>query len=217
MAVALAQVRVPYDTALPEDATVNTFTFITPGADVTPTQASAICTALRDFYGVIHTGSPNALASYWSVGVDLSLASCKVYDIGDTPPRAPIVEEFGGFGTTGTTAEPSELCGTLSFQGIRQSGQLQARRRGRIFFGPLASTALGSTYPIRLNANFIAAANAAMKALAAPIGVTDPIQWCVYSRVNQSAVNVDNGWVDNAIDIQRRRGEKANARTLWEL
>lgn len=217
MAIAIAQVRIPYDTGMPRDATVNTFAFTTAGADVLTTDHTEIVTRLRNFYSSVHPGATVALASQWGTGVDLANATIKTYDAGDVMPRAPIGEAVGITATTGTTVEPSELAAVLSFQGLRQSGQIQARRRGRIFFGPLATIALTSTYPVRLNANMIAAGNAAMKYLAGENDLPIGINWGVYSRTNQSVVDVHDGWVDNAVDIQRRRGEDATARTTWTL
>jgi hypothetical protein len=37
----------------------------------------------------------------------------------------------------------------------------------------------------------------------------------LYSRTSGSSVLIDNGWVDNAPDIQRRRGIDPSARTTF--
>jgi hypothetical protein len=39
--------------------------------------------------------------------------------------------------------------------------------------------------------------------------------WCVWSVADQIAVPVANGWIDNAFDVQRRRGVDYTSRTLW--
>jgi hypothetical protein len=40
--------------------------------------------------------------------------------------------------------------------------------------------------------------------------------WAVYSRRDNAGYLVSNGWVDDAFDIQRRRGVSALVRSLWD-
>jgi hypothetical protein len=44
---------------------------------------------------------------------------------------------------------------------------------------------------------------------------TNIAELCVWSQVDQFAVEVDNGWIDNAFDTQRRRGQQVSTKTLW--
>jgi hypothetical protein len=39
--------------------------------------------------------------------------------------------------------------------------------------------------------------------------------WSVWSRKNANTKLVTGGFVDNAFDTQRRRGEKASGRQTW--
>lgn len=41
-------------------------------------------------------------------------------------------------------------------------------------------------------------------------------QWRIWSPTNNNSVLIDNGWVDNAWDTQRRRGVEATARTIFD-
>jgi len=55
----------------------------------------------------------------------------------------------------------------------------------------------------------------APRSLLAPTETAGGWDWVVYSPTNGNTVNVDNGWVDNAFDTQRRRGLAVTARTNW--
>jgi hypothetical protein len=43
------------------------------------------------------------------------------------------------------------------------------------------------------------------------------VKWVVYSPKLDAFAEVDNLWVDNAFDTQRRRGERPTARTVVAL
>jgi hypothetical protein len=108
------------------------------------------------------------------------------------------------------------LC--LSFQAVKVSGQTQARRRGRVYIGGLGIvTTAGTTnsFPVPTGQVVTNLVNAAQN-----LGNDAPDanwSWVVYSRANDIVVNVDNGWVDNAFDTQRRRGNAPSQRETFEL
>jgi len=154
------------------------------------------------------------LASY----VDGANVRMKAYDLADPKPRAPkynaLLASLNANRSTGSAIPPeASIC--LSFQGARTSGASQARRRGRIFIPALAFLGAGTTssfpdVPAGTRTD-IAGAATALKTATSGHGFL----WSVYSRVDSAAIPVTDGWVDNAIDTQRRRGNKATARTTW--
>jgi hypothetical protein len=212
MALLDTMVVMPMDTGSGEDIAVNNFHFdtVAPSASDGPT-LDAIQVALGtcvDAYTDLLGSDINPAAIRW-----------KVYDALATPPRAPIRDVIlkAGMTITGSTM-PHELACVASFQGDRVSGVPQARRRGRIYIGPLSTAAVTGS---AINAAMIASVNGAMKGLADAGNPTAGWTWCIFSRRGSSpptpptVVEVKDGWTDNAIDIQRRRGVKATVRTTW--
>lgn len=134
------------------------------------------------------------------------------YKLSDPPPRVPTFERTWDFESTiPSNGLPSEVALVLSFQAERVSGLSQARRRGRIYLGPIGSNqnVLG-----RPNNDVIGRAVDFGESLLSASGLAD-WTWVVYSEVNQGAAPVTNGWVDDSWDTQRRRGIQSTSRTTW--
>lgn len=189
---------------IPEDSVVNTlWVESTDSAEVTGEFVPLVATALDNFR-----------AHYPSTVRQLN-HSIKTYAMVDPEPRAPIDDFVWSFtnAPTGNPAPP-ELALCLSFQGARISGEPQARRRGRIFVGPLD---VGDIHTdgrptsgliddvVLLGQSF----------LAASLSMTGG-RWVVWSPTDASSAEVTDGWVDNAFDIQRRRGVSPTVRTSWD-
>jgi len=201
-------VALPMVSANPKDTCVNTWHFNTTGIPDVTTHLIPILTAVKDVY----TG----VKGYLSNQISWSLATFKFYDLADAEPRAPIhLGVFNPTGTAGTSEAPHELALAASFEGLPVSGQKQSRRRGRIYFGPLSTNVyLGSVF----TSTMLTAASTAMAGLRTASDASAAWTWIVYSRTAPDAqreVPVARGWVDNAIDIQRRRGVAATTRTVW--
>ena len=135
--------------------------------------------------------------------------SLKVYNLADPEPRAPVDTVSWQFGSapSGTTL-PSEVALCVSYEGIRISGQDQARRRGRIFLGPIdaaesSSGRPGTSWPADLVTYF--------KTFIEDLN-TAGVYFVVRSRVDDDDVQVARVWVDNAFDTQRRRGVTPTSR-----
>jgi hypothetical protein len=137
----------------------------------------------------------------------------KVYDLNDPQPRAPILEETYNF-----TAAPSggplphQLAIVMSFQGDRSSGVSQARRRGRVYLGPLKSTLVATGG--RFSPSSITTINTAAEDLLTAANLTTT-NWVVWSPTSGASVQVTNGWCDDTFDIQRRRQRDATSRNVW--
>lgn len=197
------QARIPMDSGLPNDAAVNTWHFVCEIGGSALTDAIA---ALDDFYGDV--------ANMLSYACSFASATYTAYDMSDPEPRAPVAIVEATDYTTGTSAAVPELALCLSFQGNRISGTPQARRRGRIYLGPLADITNTSTSPVVSAAKVTQLRDAGAALLLASNTATD-WAWVVYSVTDNDTVTVGSGWVDNAFDIQRRRGLEATSRVTF--
>lgn len=201
----------PHTNALPEDVAINNWYFRTP--DSLSSTFTDISTALRTFYTGIQT--------MYAATRDLPKTTITFYDMASPKPRPPLgVAPLGLTGVGGTGTAPGELAVVLTFHGQKVAGQRFARRRGRIYIGPLAGTPASSAY---VDAGYLATLTSRALAL---LGTSDTAawSWVVYSETQAEAPNPPNifpdtdvvgGWVDNAWDIQRRRGYRDTTKTTW--
>lgn len=215
MPIVRAQLAWTHDSGLPEDAIVNTFHFDCP-VDDTAT-AESIAGALDRFYNVAALSQP--VRAYMSSELS-GTGQLKLYNLPDPEPRIPWYTTAMAI-VPGTGAPlPEEVALCASFQGDPVSGVNPARRRGRIFIGPLNVDVMsGGGVNVSATDNIAASAERILADLAADGNLAT---WVVYSRANDPLGNgsgpvaeVTNGWVDNAFDTQRRRGTAPTARALW--
>lgn len=199
-----AQVSLAMVSNIPEDSPVNTWHF--QGVNDS-TGRDAIIDGLTDFYDTMRLELADTVSQNGH--------RIKIYDMADPEPRAPIRDQ-----TFNLTSAPSggpqaaEVALCLSFQGDRVSGESQASRRGRIYFGPLDTTVVDSAG--RPSSAFqTKLANAGDTLMTFMLGGGWTMLWCVYSPTTSSLTPVTNGWVDNAFDIQRRRGLAPTSRVTF--
>lgn len=218
-----AQVSIPNDSGLAEDAIVNTFYFdddddgLQSEAD-TRDDIVALLTAFYNGFDV------ELLAGTFDVGTTI-----RMYDMRDPEPRVPLfTEELVNFAGA-TAAFPQEVALCCSFSADVASGQLPARRRGRVYLGPVNSGAgevvAGHNRPTAAVRTAVANAAAIMAAGRQHASSSSRCRWAIFSPTTLATVpgatiddafhDVTHGWVDNAWDIQRRRGNAPSARTLW--
>jgi len=96
----------------------------------------------------------------------------------------------------------------------------RSRRRGRIYLGPLNNNAIPgdpaafSTDVPRVKSGLQADIGIATHRLAVAM---DDGDWhlCLYSKVDDTRYDFDTGWVDDAFDTQRRRGEAKSGRHVF--
>lgn len=206
MALIDAMVVIPMDSGLAADSAVNTFKFSVGTSD--DTSYNAIRSKLAIFYGKVQ--------EHWSSVVNPTAVRLKLYAHGAPVPRAPLYDELLGLAAgTGVDELPSELAVCISYQAARVSGIPQARRRGRIFFGPLQKSvnANGRVYFLVVDDMVDAAKSMCEACIADPL-----LDWVIISGVPTALGDVGhvvNGWVDNAFDVQRRRGVDPTLRTTW--
>ena len=205
MALVRAMVSFPTVAADTEDVVVNVW-----GFDMDPDEgtANSVANALSAFYATIKANLSPLQA--WSTG------TIKMYNLEEPEPREPFKEAlFAPSGTVGTNSQAAEVCCCVSFQGDPVSGFPMRRRRGRIYIGPLAGNAINTSTGL-LNSTLVAQAVTASQALEAASTSAASWTWGVISETpSLNFVRITNGWVDNAPDIQRRRGIDASLRTEW--
>lgn len=184
------------------DASTNTWSC---DADDT-TAAVAFKDAVLDFY--------DDMRAYYPALIRQSNHIWKVYNRADPEPRAPVAEGVYSFASAPSgNSLPTEvaLCG--SFQGQKTSGVPQARRRGRIYFGPIVATQIAPT--ARPSSTLVTALAQALDDLKTASDGAATWTWCVWSTVTGTNVPISDGWVDDEFDVQRRRGRIATSRTIY--
>lgn len=209
------QVTFPHNSLIAADSVVNTFSFT--GIDNVEDQAIVAKGKLLAFYNTVAAGQVNPIKAYLSSELALLSARIKVYDASDPEPRVPILDV--ALGTTSVTPLntqnlPGEVALAASYAAEAESGVAAARRRGRIYLGPLnvgAGSGSGAT-PSRPTTQFRSDVAKACQALAgSPVGTL----WAVWSRKNSAYYVITRGYVDDAWDTQRRRGVATTTRTGW--
>lgn len=202
----LAQVSIPYSSGLPEDVSVNTWSF--DGTAPDEAAGPSIANGLAGFYDNIAPRMGPALV--------FNQTRVKIYRWADAEPRAPFFDEVLAIPPelNNGAPMPDEVAACLSFAAPQASGQPQARRRGRVYLGPLAASALAQEGAhMYVSALFIADVEDGLD-IAQGIWSTGSVGHGVWSRVDGVFRQATSYWMDNALDTQRRRGVRATARTV---
>lgn len=205
MANLRAMVMLPMDSGGGPDTAVNNWHFVAdPNVQAT---WDLIHAQLVTFYGAIN--------SVMSSDINHASLEVRYYDLSQPVPRPPIYTKPASVTAYGTGLTlPHELAICLSYQGLRVAGTIQARRRGRVFLGPLNDSC--NSFGLIAASKVTIVVNAAKALLTASNAAAD-WTWCAgghHFEATGELVAVNNGWVDNAFDIQRRRGVKPAARTV---
>lgn len=228
MVQVLATVSLPHKSGLNEDRVVNTFAFYNSASSFTQTDATAMGLALNQFYNVIPSGL-NAIAGW--IGPQISRTApveVKMTDItghlDGSAHGSPDFEDGWNLGAMvpGALPLPSEVCVALTLDGSVDSEapefgpggtRPKSQLRGRIYLGPVTHGATvldGLTGRVsvstQLRSSWLAAAEALRE--------NTTWNWAVWSRKGAFMTAVDQNWVDDAFDTQRRRGERTQSRTF---
>lgn len=207
----LAQVSIPYDSGIPTDVTVNTFSFFVP--TVNETALTAIADRLEAFYNDGNAYSGSGMKEILAGTINGTASRLKIYNRADAEPRAPVYDELLTIAGIAQQALPAEVALCVSFRGPLVSGVPAARRRGRVFIGPLAVSAADtqSSGPTRPSTPAIQIALASMRAL---MDATDAVaDFGVWSRTGAGGFTTAvHAWVDNAFDTMRSRGPDPSLR-----
>lgn len=202
MPVIRMQVSVPQDTALPRDRFVMTPHFDAGfGLEVGGTDVQALVDDLAAGFDT------------WiqQNGIQTREVLVKAYDAENPGTRsapAPVLAEaIVNPNVIRTSAVPREVAVCLSFFNERNL----PRRRGRLYipapflYGSGISETRPGTDKRQLVANLVP--------LFTGLGGTN-VDWCIWSRADQTARPVTHWYVDDEFDAQRRRGHRATTRTL---
>lgn len=224
--VILAQVRLKSMSGFPRDDVINDFVFARAD-DFSAGEADTLQGDLEDFYNVNFPATGQPLAYY--IGGQMSRAAgaaeTNFYDItthlAGTPHGSPLETRNWQLGAQGGGSNlPEELAAVLSIHGDltdvpERSGDTRpaARRRGRVYIGPLKTIAFGTAAGLER----VRILQTLMDSL---VQAADHLQneqptWSVWSRAAAAVYPVTGGFVDDAPDIQRRRGQIAGTRTTW--
>jgi len=169
--------------------------------------ATAVNTAVKDFYDDL-----NAVA--YGASIAQNGHEIKWYDLPGVTPNYPVgTFTFNLASAPGGAELPSEVAICASFQATRVPGFPQARRRGRIYVGPIVASYNVSGRPTSTVLTTLCTAMEDFKT--AIDAIATDTTWAVWSSVDQTAVAVANGWCDDVWDTQRRRGLAQTSRTLW--
>lgn len=233
------------NTGLPADDVVNTFSFETNEGAASTSVAAALNGHVAASY-VIPSGTTIGgygagvapvgqwLAHYLRTG---ATPTVKAYDA-DAPGSPLATSTWAGGITTGLDSNslPAEVALCLSFQGLPLAAteapddadadsapeRPQSRRRGRVYIGPLSPSCAGGN-PSRPQSGVINSLLKMAKFLRNPTSGTLTAvnaEWGVISRAGVGGLgftSVDQAWVDDEFDTQRRRGLKATSRTTLAL
>lgn len=223
MAIVRAQVIFQGKSNKPEDVFVNTYHFNTQG---TTTADFEVCRDhLIELYNVA-----GPLAGSRALAMDLSnvilrtanSARIKLYVIPPGPPPAPPAPynppaadytwTLGASGASTGVELPAEMAICASFYALVN----RPRYRGRVYLGPW-QIGVSQDEAVTDRANVLTAIRTG---IASTFGRlvnkgANTSNLAVYSRADGTARVVTNGWVDDAWDVQRRRGQDATVRTLF--
>lgn len=217
-----AVVSMSYGSGLPEDVVQNTFTFVCQDGT----------NYLEYIEDTLQAAYDNVTGAYTHDIDRTPGATLTFYDWTIAAPNPPIATSTLTIQAVSGTAYdlPQEVALVCSFEAPTVAGVPMARRRGRVYLGPwCTASAVDSTVP---PTSIITAT----KDFGLDIVTACPLNgtiasWAVLSRKQgggwllpgqsgppnfAAAVSpVTHGWVDNAWDTQRRRGQKATARTTF--
>jgi hypothetical protein len=208
----LAQVRLERVSQLPEDVVINTFHFT--AANVLPATLDEIVNRLGAFYTAIPPAGSAPVAGFMAQTLKTTGHTVRIYDATFTPSGGPLrTAALPTFVLSGSASSlPAEVALCLSFKTNSNLNGSVARRRGRVYIGPLSISAVvaNAAGDSRPSTNFINNLVRAGLQLATSNGAA---QWVVWSEVtNATSGPVSDLWVDDAWDTQRRRGADAVTR-----
>jgi hypothetical protein len=173
-----AQVELERDTNAAEDRTVNAFHFQTDNIGTDSQELDDIVAGLTTLYNVLDGSLSRELSGAWRI---------KIYDLEDPPQRVPVRDTSPAALSPAASALPSQLAMIVNYEAPGVSGFPQARRRGRLFIGPLSSSQTDITgEDARASADVIAVGNAfgAIIPVFPSPSSGSLITWMVFSRRN---------------------------------
>lgn len=228
-----AQVSLAYDSAIPEDVSVNVWHVREfEGASDPELTFDAIQAGLINFYGEIQADLSEHIAATGH--------RVKIFDMEDAPPRAPVRDTPFGLVTSSSGFVPNEVAICLSYRSAIVSGTNRRRATGRVYLGPFSSSAIAedvgdSRVAAAVRTDIIDSVENHLLPWV-PQPPDSLLEWCLFSRSDALGLAVGapqppteptytnlqlqagfkvitSAWVDDAFDTQRRRGLRPTTRT----
>jgi hypothetical protein len=171
---------------LPEDVSINTLHF----ENGFPATSSGLADGIHGAYQLL---KPILSADYPNMTI-------KIYEPGVNPTGPTFQKDyaFPGGGSPG----PSEVAVCLSYASVDNPDQSLPRRRGRIFIGPLAASAIGERRPGVTIRDYVLDFGLNL----ASVGFASNTTWHMFSKIDNAYAKIESVWCDDAWDTQRRRG-----------
>lgn len=217
MARAIAQVTLFRKGNLPENNVVNTMHFEsdapTPGQGAFEDFGPGLMNRIATFY--------QAIGTTWLSPVLSGNGRVTLYDWANAKPRIPRMSLDFVHGKANQSM-PAEVALCISFKAVAAAGVNPARRRGRIFLGPLNSSVAGlggDESDVRPDVSALDGLIANFKTMATGstggafrLAIYSPTQGAISGQDDESWNDAVTIWADNAFDTIRKRGAKATAR-----
>lgn len=196
--------------------------YFATGTDATATDFDNMKTHIAAFFNTTPTGAGASLGSYLSnaLAVTTDAMAMRFYKMPAVPGQlgSPVATRTWTLSTTGAQGMPNEMAACLSYQKTYGTdvefgaGGLRPRSsdRGRVYLGPLSGSEISqdtTTKEVRIGSTGLP--QVAVKAAHQFLGTAmtaDSITWVQFSRKRWTFDAVTKCWMDNAYDIQRRRG-----------
>lgn len=193
----------------PEDRMVNTFHFRNLGP---ATDYDNVRDIIQNFYTADNPFNNNAIKDYFALGMLTGAFTIQCYALTDPKPRAPKYLSSGSTVIGSSSGLPAEVALVFSFQAEAESGELQRRRRNRVYLGGFSSNVNDDGVPV---GELVETMLFSGRQMLLEAQASSSWEWVVYSPTDDAIHTVSNGWVDNAWDTQRRRGKIPTARGIF--
>lgn len=212
------------------------FSYFTTFTTQDATDLSQLATTLVGKVNAIPTGGVAAINSYVSPTIDRGSTKCgwQIYDVSahlnGTPAGSPVL--IGSWTLGGTPADapiPEGVAATVTLQApygtdveFLPNTRPRARDRGRLYFGPLSISTLDNdvtTHRTKLKTNFMGDLTKWIKDVNVITSAAHTVVWnlAVWSRKNAAMKSLQEVWVDDRPDYQRRRTDQSTIKTILGL
>jgi len=198
-------VTIPHVSGLAEDAVVNGFYFRDDSGIFPITDYDNVRDMLKDFYTVVAPDASQKVCQYFQENYGGNVA-VRMYNTEDPEPRYPVYESgFTMPRATGTTPMPSEVAAVMSFGRLPDAGTPAARRRNRVYLGPLNTTVMNPSNGL-FDVDFVDNVVLAGQELWLASQASSNWTWVGFSGADNESFDLQWVAMDDAADTQRRRG-----------
>lgn len=192
--------------------------------------------AIMDFFNSTATGATQALNLYLSKSLDTGSNGVEInfYQLPTSPGNAgaPVATRTGTLSAVGTGELPEEVAVCVSWHapygtdpefGPGRTTRPRARKRNRIYFGPCSGALLSNdptTFRTIVSPTFTDNATKAFHMYLYTAMAANNWNLVAFSKTVWNGYLMTTGgviWVDDAFDVQRRRGPAALARASITL